>query len=55
MSTATEGRAGKTRLIVLLQFVAMLKSGISKRGQHPKPHGVVRATFEVLDNIPTRY
>ena len=55
MSNTTEDRAGKTRLIVLLQFVAMVKSGIGKRGQHPKPHGVVRATFEVLDNIPTRY
>ena len=55
MSTETEERAGKTRKIVLLQFVAMVKSGISKRGQHPKPHGVVRATFEVFDNIPTRY
>ena len=55
MSNTTEDRAGKIRLIVLLQFVAMVKSGIGKRGQHPKPHGVVRATFEVLDNIPTRY
>jgi hypothetical protein len=59
MSTETEAaakdRLAKTRLIRLLQFVAMVKSGISKRGQHPKPHGVVRASFEVLDNIPTRY
>ena len=59
MSSETEAaekdRLAKTRLIRLLQFVAMVKSGISKRGQHPKPHGVVRASFEVLDNIPTRY
>ena len=59
MTTETEAaakdRLAKTRLIRLLQLVAQAKSGISKRGQHPKPHGVVRAVFEVLDNIPTRY
>ena len=55
MEDTAQDRRVKTRQIRLLQFVAMAKSGISRRGQHPKPHGVVRATFEVLDNIPTRY
>ncbi|WP_422003204.1 di-heme-cytochrome C peroxidase [Reyranella sp.] len=49
-------RAGfKIWQIVLLQFVAMAKSGLSRRGQHPKQHGVVRATFEVRDDIPPAY
>ena len=30
MSTETEERAGKTRKIVLLQFVAMVKSGTDR-------------------------
>jgi hypothetical protein len=59
MSTATQapakGRLGQIRTIVLLQLVAMAKTGLWRRGQHPKHHGVVRATFEVLDTIPTKY
>jgi hypothetical protein len=46
----------KTRLITFLQVVAMvLRTGVRLRGQHGRIHGCVRATFQVLDNIPTRY
>ena len=50
------GRLAKIRKMALLQVLAMLiHTGIRRRGQHPKPHGCVRATFQVLDVIPTRY
>ena len=61
MSKATEtpakGRLGKIRRIITpISILAMLvHSGIRRRGQHPKQHGCVRATFQVLDNIPTHY
>lgn len=46
----------KTRLITFLQIVAMvLRTGVRMRGQHGRIHGCVRATFQVLDNIPTKY
>jgi len=48
-------RRAKIWQIVLLQIVAMVKTGFGRRGQHPKQHGCVRATFEVLGNIPTKY
>jgi hypothetical protein len=44
------------RVITPISILAMVvHSGIHRRGQHPKQHGCVRATFQVLDNIPTRY
>jgi hypothetical protein len=61
MSKAT-GVSGKSRLgtirhtIVPISILAMLvHSGIRRRGQHPKQHGCVRATFQILENIPTQY
>src|ERR1700733_10690612 len=54
--TPSAGQLSKTRLITFLQVVAMvLRTGVRMRGQHGRIHGCVRATFEVLDNIPTRY
>ncbi|MEI6200404.1 MAG: catalase family protein [Enhydrobacter sp.] len=54
--TPPAGQLGKTRLITFLQVVAMvLRTGVRMRGQHGRIHGCVRATFEVLDNIPTKY
>jgi hypothetical protein len=39
-----------------ISVLAMLvHSGIRRRGQHPKQHGCVRATFQVLANSPTHY
>ena len=46
---------GRVLAIILLQFVAQATTGLTRRGQHPKQHGVVRATFEVLDDIPPQY
>lgn len=46
----------QTRQITFLQIMAMvLRTGLRKRGQHGRIHGCVRATFQVLDNIPTKY
>src|ERR1700733_8242906 len=54
--TPSAGQLSKTRLITFLQVVAMvLRTGVRKRGQHGRIHGCVRATFQVLDNIPTKY
>jgi hypothetical protein len=48
--------SSKIRQITFLQLVAMaLRTGLRLRGQHGRMHGCVRATFEVLDNIPTKY
>jgi hypothetical protein len=33
----------------------LVQTGIRRRAQHPKQHGCVRATFEVLDDIPADY
>jgi hypothetical protein len=53
---APRGWSADLRHIVLLSLGAMLlHSGIRRRGQHPKQHGTVRATFEVLDDIPATY
>ena len=35
-----------------LQLELMRGTGMDRRGQHSKAHGVVWAEFEVLDNIP---
>ena len=49
-------RLAQTRKITFLQLVAMvLRTGVRLRGQHGRMHGCVRGTFEVLDNIPTKY
>jgi hypothetical protein len=33
----------------------LIRTGIRRRGQHPKQHGCVRAKFRVLDDIPAEY
>ncbi len=53
-------KLGQIRYVIVpISILAMLVnsgiSGIRRRGQHPKQHGCVRATFQVLDNIPTHY
>ena len=49
-------RLTQTREITFFQLMAMvLRTGVRLRGQHGRIHGCVRATFEVLDNIPTKY
>ena len=49
-------RLTQTREITFLQLMAMaLRTGLRLRGQHGRVHGCVRATFQVLDNIPTKY
>jgi hypothetical protein len=54
--TPAAGRLAQTRQITFIQLIAMaLNTGIRLRGQHGRMHGCVRATFEVLDNIPTKY
>src|SRR5471030_411713 len=54
--TPPAAQLSKTRLITFLQVVAMvLRTGVRMRGQHGRIHGCVRATFQVLDNIPTKY
>ncbi|MBS0519839.1 MAG: catalase family protein [Proteobacteria bacterium] len=43
----------RVRKIELVTVLAMaLRTGLRRRGQHPKPHGCVRARFEVLADIP---
>jgi hypothetical protein len=52
----TPSRQGKIRQIRLVTLMAMLlRTGIRRRGQHPKQHGCVRAKFQVLDDIPAEY
>jgi hypothetical protein len=41
--------------ITQLQLGLMKFTGIGQRGQHYKAHGCVKATFEVLADIPDRY
>jgi hypothetical protein len=54
--TPPAAQLSKTRLITFLQVFAMvLRTGVRMRGQHGRIHGCVRATFQVLDNIPTKY
>ena len=55
--TSAKRRLGNIRYVITpISILAMLiHSGIRRRGQHPKQHGCVRATFQVLDNIPTHY
>jgi hypothetical protein len=60
MSSTTEthsrSRTGEIRKIRLVSLMAMLlRTGIHRRGQHPKQHGTVRARFEVLGDIPAEY
>jgi catalase len=38
-----------------LQLDLMKGTGLGRRGQHAKPHGCVRAAFEVLADIPDPY
>ena len=45
-----EGQVRKIRLVSLLAMA--LRTGLHRRGQHPKPHGCVRARFEVRADIP---
>src|ERR1700740_815653 len=53
---AHSSRLTQTREITFFQLMAMvLRTGVRLRGQHGRIHGCVRATFEVLDNIPTKY
>ncbi len=54
---ATKGQLGEIRYVITpISILAMLlHSGIRRRGQHPKQHGCVRATFQILDDIPTHY
>src|SRR5881394_3704799 len=56
-ATLTKGQLRLIRYIIVpISILAMVvHSGIRRRGQHPKRHGGVRATFQVLDNIPTHY
>ncbi len=54
----TSSKAWRQNLGVIrrLSLVAMLlRTGLARRGQHPKQHASVRATFEVLDDIPAAY
>lgn len=54
--TQSRDRQGKIRKIRLVTLMAMLiRTGIHRRGQHPKQHGCVRAKFQVLDDIPAEY
>lgn len=47
------GQRSRIRKIELVTVLAMaLRTGLHRRGQHPKPHGCVRAKFEILDDIP---
>jgi len=49
-------RASEVRTIRLVSLMAMaLRTGLRRRGQHPKQHGTVRAKFEVLGDIPPEY
>ena len=42
-------------MLSLFCFRPALRTGLRKRGQHGRIHGCVRATFQVLDNIPSKY
>ena len=54
--TPPASRRAQTCKITFLQVVAMvLRTGLRLRAQHGRMHGCVRATFQVLDNIPTKY
>jgi hypothetical protein len=54
--TPSPNQRAQTREITFFQLMAMvLRTGVRKRGQHGRIHGCVRATFQVLDNIPTKY
>lgn len=53
---APSDRLAKTRRIKFVTLLAMvLRTGLRRRGQHPKQHGLVRAKFQVLDDIPAEY
>jgi catalase len=45
----------KIDTITQLQLALMQGAGTQRRGQHPKQHGCVRASFEVLADIPDRF
>ncbi|SKA32086.1 hypothetical protein SAMN02745126_05159 [Enhydrobacter aerosaccus] len=52
----SSSRRSRVRKIELVTVLAMaLRTGLHRRGQHPKPHGCVRAKFEILDDIPEAY
>ena len=46
---------GAITKIKLVTLGGMLRTGVRKRGQHPKQHGCVRATFQVLADMPAEY
>ena len=52
-STDRQSKIGKIRLVTLLAM--LIRTGIYRRGQHPKQHGCVRAKFQVLDDVPAEY
>ena len=52
-STDRQSKIGKIRLVTLLAM--LIRTGIYRRGQHPKQHGWVRAKFQVLDDVPAEY
>ena len=49
----------ETRLIARIAAVnrktLFVRDGVTRRGQHPKHHGCVRAKFETFDGIPAEY
>jgi len=54
--THSAARASEVRRIRLVSLMAMaLRTGLHRRGQHPKQHGTVRAKFEVMGDIPPEY
>src|SRR5471032_3026691 len=54
-SSPTASLFGAITKIKLVTLGGMLRTGVRKRGQHPKQHGCVRATFQVLADMPAEY
>ena len=51
--TINDDEAGAIRRIVSMNRKTLAeRNGITRRGQHPKHHGLVRACFHVLEDIP---